>query len=142
VHETLHAGGLGWAFCGEPIAQVPFRDLSQMLSKMKRYSTLGVPAPGSAARAPSMWRRAACTEPPRSCATMCSSWHAGRLAGFVIAFANFEGTFYDTPSIWSSSVKLVREPQLPHSLHELNQHHDFRVIGQACIDLEMCWYHF
>src|SRR5258707_12621678 len=56
VHETYTLeGSLG--VLREPIAQVPFRDLSQMLSKMQGYSTLGVERLAQQRVPASMWRQ-------------------------------------------------------------------------------------
>jgi len=78
VHETYTLeGSLG--VLREPIAQVPFRDLSQMLSKMQRYSTLGVQRLAQQRVPPSMWRallHGTASFPAPLCA---QAWHAGRL---------------------------------------------------------------
>jgi len=82
---------------------------------MQRYSTLGVQRLEQRGVRPSMWR---------------ALWHAtasflrhyviklGVLdgwAGFVIAFANFEGTFYRYAKHLEDRRQMVREPPLPPS---------------------------
>ncbi|HEV3018532.1 MAG TPA: glycosyltransferase family 2 protein [Burkholderiaceae bacterium] len=114
VHETyVLNGSLG--VLSEPIAQVPFRDLGQMLHKMQRYSTLGVQRLGQRGVRPSMWRALL-----HGCASFLRHYvfQLGVLdgwAGFVIAFANFEGTFYRYAKHVELERQLVREPQLPRS---------------------------
>jgi hypothetical protein len=103
---------------GEPIAQVPFRDLAQMLHKMQRYSTLGVQRLAASGIRPSMWRALL-----HGAASFLRHYvfKLGVLdgwAGFVIAFANFEGTFYRYAKHVEQQRQLVREPQLPHSFRE------------------------
>ncbi len=117
VHETYTLeGSLG--VLREPIAQVPFRDLGQMLSKMQRYSTLGVQRLAQRRVPPSMWRAllhgtASFLRHYVLKLGMLDGW-----AGFVIAFANFEGTFYRYAKHLELERQLVREPQLPHSFHD------------------------
>ena len=92
VHETYVLDGrLGRTT--EPIAQVPFRDLAQIVHKMQRYSTLGI-------------ERLVERAPPRRCgrrwrmasAPFCGTRRArrlpGRLGGVRASFSNFECTFY------------------------------------------------
>ena len=117
VHETyVLDGSLG--VLREPIAQVPFRNLAQMLFKMQRYSTLGVERLEQRAVAPSMW--AALLHASASFLRhyvfklgVLDGW-----AGFVIALANFEGTFYRYAKHLEQQRGLVREPTLPHSFRE------------------------
>jgi len=79
VHETyVLDGSLGTL--REPIAQVPFRDLAQMLHKMQRYSNPGrgatEPARGNSVH---VARAVAMARPPFSDITCCGSgcWTAG-----------------------------------------------------------------
>jgi glycosyltransferase involved in cell wall biosynthesis len=114
VHETyVLDGSLG--ILREPIAQVPFRDLSQMLYKMQRYSTLGVQRLEQRGVRPSMWRALM-----HAAASFLRHYviKLGVLdgwAGFVIAFANFEGTFYRYAKHLEDRRQMVREPPLPPS---------------------------
>jgi glycosyltransferase involved in cell wall biosynthesis len=114
VHETyLLEGRLG--ILREPIAQVPFRDLAQMLHKMQRYSTLGVERLRLRRSRPSMAGAlvhgiAAFLRHYVVKLGFLDGW-----AGFVIAFANFEGTFYRYAKHVEAELSLVREPELPDS---------------------------
>jgi glycosyltransferase involved in cell wall biosynthesis len=117
VHETYRLQGtLG--ILREPIAQVPFRDLAQMIHKMQRYSTLGVERLKENGVSPSL---------PNAMLHATASFlrhYVLRLgfldgwAGFVIAFANFEGTFYRYAKHVEQARQLVREPELPRSFRE------------------------
>lgn len=114
VHETFVLdGSLG--YLQEPIAQIPFRDLAQMLHKMQRYSTLGT-------------ERLRARKAPASMAGALVHGIAAFLrhyvfqlgfldgwAGFIIAFANLEGTFYRYAKHVEIVESLVREPPLPRS---------------------------
>jgi hypothetical protein len=117
VHETyVLNGSLG--VLREPIAQVPFRDLAQMLHKMQRYSTLGVHRLQLRGVKPSMWAALL-----HGCASFLRHYvlKLGVLdgwAGFVIALANFEGTFYRYAKHLEQQRGLVREPPLPRSFRE------------------------
>jgi len=117
VHETyVLDGSLG--ILREPIAQVPFRDLAQMLYKMQRYSTLGVERLESRGVKPSMWRALL-----HAAASFLRHYilKLGILdgwAGFVIAFANFEGTFYRYAKHLERQRALVQEPPLPPSFRD------------------------
>ena len=115
VHETYVLDGrLGRL--QEPIAQVPFRDLAQVLHKMQRYSTLGVERLEQKGKAPSM---AAALAHGLAAFVRHYVFRAGFLdgwAGFVIAFSNFEGTFYRYAKHYERKAALGAEPPLPHSL--------------------------
>jgi glycosyltransferase involved in cell wall biosynthesis len=117
VHETYQLKGtLG--ILREPIAQVPFRDLAQMLHKMQRYSTLGVErlkAKGVAPSLPGALLHAAASFLRHYLLRLgfLDGW-----AGFVIAFANFEGTFYRYAKHVEQARGLVREPELPRSFRD------------------------
>jgi len=114
VHESfVLEGTLG--YLREPIAQIPFRDLAQMLHKMQRYSTLGT-------------ERLRARRTPASMGSALAHGLAAFLrhyvlqlgfldgwAGFVIAFGNFEGTFYRYAKHYEQEKGLVREPPLPES---------------------------
>jgi glycosyltransferase involved in cell wall biosynthesis len=117
VHETYRlVGSLG--VLKEPIAQIPFRDLAQMLYKMQRYSTLGVQRLQNNRVSASM-----VTALLHAAAAFVRHYvvKLGFLdgwAGFVIAFANFEGTFYRYAKHTEKARDLVREPELPHSFRD------------------------
>jgi glycosyltransferase involved in cell wall biosynthesis len=115
VHETYVLDGrLGRL--EEPIAQVPFRDLAQVLHKMQRYSTLGVERLAGRGQAPSM---AAALAHGAAAFFRHYVLRAGFLdgwAGFVIALSNFEGTFYRYAKYHERMRGLAAEPPLPHSL--------------------------
>jgi glycosyltransferase involved in cell wall biosynthesis len=117
VHETYRLDGrLGRL--QEPIAQVPFRDLAQVLHKMQRYSTLGVERLRQKGKAPSM---AAALAHGLAAFLRHYVFRAGFLdgwAGFVIAFSNFEGTFYRYAKHYEREAVTGAEPQLPHSLKQ------------------------
>jgi glycosyltransferase involved in cell wall biosynthesis len=114
VHETyVLDGSLG--VLREPIAQVPFRDLSQMLYKMQRYSTLGVQRLARRGVRPSMWRALLHASASFLRHYVLKLGALDGWAGFVIAFANFEGTFYRYAKHLEDEQQLVREPPLPHS---------------------------
>jgi glycosyltransferase involved in cell wall biosynthesis len=115
VHETYALDGrLGRL--EEPIAQVPFRDLAQVLHKMQRYSTLGVERLDRRGTPPSMLSALA-----HGTAAFFRHYvvRAGFLdgwAGFVIALSNFEGTFYRYAKHHERKAALTAEPPLPDSL--------------------------
>jgi len=117
VHETFTLDGrLGTL--QEPIAQIPFRDLAQMLYKMQRYSTLGTErlrrrgAPASMGGA-LLHGSAAFLRHYVFQLGFLDGW-----AGFVIAFANFEGTFYRYAKHVEQVRGLVQEPALPESFRK------------------------
>jgi glycosyltransferase involved in cell wall biosynthesis len=115
VHETyVLEGRLGKL--QEPIAQVPFRDLAQVLHKMQRYSTLGVERLEQRRRRPSMAGALA-----HGLAAFARHYvlRAGVLdgwAGFLIALSNFEGTFYRYAKHYERKAAAGAEPPLPPSL--------------------------
>jgi len=115
VHETYVLDGrLGKLH--EPIAQVPFRDLAQVLHKMQRYSTLGVERLERRGRKPSMVSAlvhgvAAFLRHYVFRAGFLDGW-----AGFVIALSNFEGTFYRFAKYYERKSAASTEPPLPESL--------------------------
>jgi hypothetical protein len=93
------------------ISQFPFRDLGEVIRKMDRYSSLG--APKLAHKRVSMWS---------------AFWHAvwaflkhylakagfiDGWAGFVIAFAYFEVTFYRYAKRYEATQKWGRPPSGP-----------------------------
>ena len=95
VHETfeLHTSKIG--YLKNPIWQIPFKDFEQIVHKTNRYSTLGAEKLFQQGR----------KNPEMAIAFFHGLWafihhfivKAGFLdgwAGFVIAFGNFEGTFY------------------------------------------------
>jgi glycosyltransferase involved in cell wall biosynthesis len=117
VHETYVLDGtLGTL--REPIAQVPFRDLAQMLYKMQRYSTLGVERLRLRAVKPSMGRALLHATASFLRHYVVKLGVLDGWAGFVIAFANFEGTFYRYAKHLEERRELVREPQLPYSFRK------------------------
>jgi glycosyltransferase involved in cell wall biosynthesis len=117
VHETYRLKGtLG--ILREPIAQVPFRDLAQMIHKMQRYSTLGVERLKANGVMPSLagamlHATAAFLRHYVLRLGFLDGW-----AGFVIAFANFEGTFYRYAKHVEQARQMVREPDLPRSFRD------------------------
>jgi len=115
VHETYVLEGRLGAL-QEPIAQVPFRDLAQVVHKMQRYSTLGVERLQRKGKPPSM---AAALAHGVAAFLRHYVFRAGFLdgwAGFVIAFSNFEGTFYRYAKHYERKAALAAEPPLPDSL--------------------------
>lgn len=117
VHETyVLEGTLGRT--EEPIAQVPFKDLAQVVHKMQRYSTLGVERLEQRRKTPSMWSAlghgvAAFLRHYVIRAGFLDGW-----AGFVIALANFEGTFYRYAKYAERKLDLTRVPPVPPSLRD------------------------
>lgn len=115
VHETYVLDGtLGKT--EEPIAQVPFKDLAQIVHKMQRYSTLGVERLAERRTKPSMWSAfghglGAFLRHYVVRAGFLDGW-----AGFIIAFSNFEGTFYRYAKYAERMNGLTREPPVPPSL--------------------------
>lgn len=117
VHETYVLDGTLGTLT-EPIAQVPFKDLAQIVHKMQRYSTLGVERLAQRQTPPSMARALA-----HGLGAFLRHYvvRAGFLdgwAGFVIAFSNFEGTFYRYAKYAEKMSGATREPPLPPSLRE------------------------
>jgi glycosyltransferase involved in cell wall biosynthesis len=115
VHETYVLDGtLGKTT--EPIAQVPFRDLAQVLHKMQRYSMLGVERLAERKTPPSMWSAFAHGLGAFLRHYVVRLGFLDGWAGFVIAFSNFEGTFYRYAKYAERIHGLTQEPGLPHSL--------------------------
>jgi hypothetical protein len=86
-----------------------------MLHKMQRYSTLGVERLRQRGRPPSM---AAALVHGMAAFLRHYVVKLGFLdgwAGFIIAFANFEGTFYRYAKHFEAERSLVREPVVPDS---------------------------
>jgi len=114
VHETFILDGrLG--YLREPIAQVPFRDLAQMLHKMQRYSTLGTERLRDRGASASMAGALAHAVAAFLRHYVFQLGFLDGWAGFIIAFANLEGTFYRYAKHVERELGLVREPDLPRS---------------------------
>ncbi len=115
VHETYVLDGtLGRTT--EPIAQVPFRDLAQLIHKMQRYSTLGVERLERRGQAPSMWAALV-----HGIASFLRHYVVKRgfldgWAGFLIAFGGLEGTLHRYAKHYERSRNLCHEPTVPPSL--------------------------
>jgi len=117
VHETYVLDGrLGYTT--EPIAQVPFRDLAQIVHKMQRYSTLGVERLTQRGTRPSMGSALAHGLGAFLRHYVIRLGFLDGWAGFVIAFSNFEGTFYRYAKYAERMQRLTREPALPPSLKQ------------------------
>lgn len=117
VHESYVLDGTLGTLT-EPIAQVPFKDLAQILHKMQRYSTLGVERLAQRNTTPSMGKAlvhglAAFLRHYVVRLGFLDGW-----AGFVIAFSNLEGTFYRFAKYTERMKKLTSEPPLPPSLKQ------------------------
>jgi len=117
VHETyVLDGSLGTL--AEPIAQVPFKDLAQIVHKMQRYSTLGVERVARVKPQATMW-----TALGHGLGAFLRHYVVRRgfldgWAGFVIAFSNFEGTFYRYAKYVEQRRRWRIEPDVPESLRE------------------------
>jgi glycosyltransferase involved in cell wall biosynthesis len=117
VHETYVLDGtLGRTT--EPIAQIPFRDLAQLILKMQRYSTLGVERLERRGRRPSMWAAlvhgiAAFLRHYLVKCGFLDGW-----AGFLIAFGALEGTLHRYAKHYEKLRGLTREPDVPASLND------------------------
>jgi glycosyltransferase involved in cell wall biosynthesis len=117
VHETyVLQGTLGTLT--EPIAQVPFRDLAQIVHKMQRYSTLGVERLEQRGATPSMASALAHATGAFLRHYIVRAGFLDGWAGFVIALSNFEGTFYRYAKYAERMSGATREPPLPPSLRE------------------------
>lgn len=117
VHESyVLDGSLGTLT--EPIAQVPFKDLAQIVHKMQRYSTLGVERLAERHTPPSMGKALAHGVGAFLRHYVVRLGFLDGWAGFVIAFSNFEGTFYRYAKYTESTQKLTSEPSLPPSLRQ------------------------
>lgn len=115
VHESyVLEGTLGTLT--EPIAQVPFKDLAQIVHKMQRYSTLGVERLAQRGTRPSMGKALAHGLGAFFRHYVVRLGFLDGWAGFVIAFSNFEGTFYRYAKYTERTQNLTREPPLPPSL--------------------------
>jgi len=114
VHETfVLEGTLG--YLREPIAQIPFRDLAQMLHKMQRYSTLGTERLRARGTDPSMAGALAHGVAAFLRHYVLQLGFLDGWAGFIIAFGNLEGTFYRYAKYVEQEHGLVQEPSLPRS---------------------------
>jgi hypothetical protein len=117
VHESyVLEGSLGTLT--EPIAQVPFRDLAQIVHKMQRYSSLGVERLAQRNTPPSMGKALAHGLGAFLRHYIVRLGFLDGWAGFVIAFSNFEGTFYRYAKYTERTQKLTSEPSLPPSLRQ------------------------
>lgn len=117
VHESyVLEGSLGTL--AEPIAQVPFRDLAQIVHKMQRYSSLGVERLAQRNTPPSMGKALAHGLGAFLRHYIVRLGFLDGWAGFVIAFSNFEGTFYRYAKYTERTQKLTSEPSLPPSLRQ------------------------
>ena len=94
--SSLHTDRIG--YLSSDIWQIPFKDFEQILHKANRYSSLGAEKMALEGRKGGMFKAL-------SHGLMAFIHHyvikLGVLdgwAGFVIAFGNFEGTFYNTPN--------------------------------------------
>ena len=117
VHESyVLEGSLGTLT--EPIAQVPFRDLAQIVHKMQRYSSLGVDRLAQRDTPPSMGKALAHGIGAFLRHYVVRLGFLDGWAGFVIAFSNFEGTFYRYAKYTERTQKLTSEPSLPPSLRQ------------------------
>lgn len=115
VHETyVLEGSLGKLT--EPIAQVPFRDLAQIVHKMQRYSTLGVARLARRRARASMWNALAHGVGAFVRHYVIRLGFLDGWAGFVIALSNFEGTFYRYAKYAEREWALAQEPAVPPSL--------------------------
>ncbi len=115
VHETYVLDGrLDRTL--EPIAQVPFKDLAQIVHKMQRYSTLGVERLSERRTAPSMWSAFGHALGAFFRHYVVRAGFLDGWAGFIIAFSNFEGTFYRYAKYAERMNALTREPPLPATL--------------------------
>lgn len=117
VHESFVLDGTLGATT-EPIAQVPFANLAQVVHKLQRYSTLGVERLTERNTTPSMWSAlghglGAFMRHYVVRAGFLDGW-----AGFVIALSNFEGTFYRYAKHTERMRGLTQEPSLPPSLKD------------------------
>jgi len=115
VHETYVLDGT-LAKSSEPIAQVPFRDLAQVVHKMQRYSTLGVERLGERRTPPSMWSAfahgaGAFLRPYRVAPRI-----PGGRGGFGNAVPELRGNLYRYAKHAERMQGLTREPPLPPSL--------------------------
>lgn len=117
VHESyVLEGSLGTLT--EPIAQVPFRDLAQIVHKMQRYSSLGVERLAQRDTPPSMGKALAHGLGAFLRHYVVRLGFLDGWAGFVIAFSNFEGTFYRYAKYTERTQRLTSEPSLPPSLRQ------------------------
>ena len=117
VHESyVLTGSIGKLT--EPIAQVPFKDLEQLMFKSARYSSLGV-------------QRVARDKPNSGMGTALLHASASFIrhyllrrgfldgwAGFMIAFSNFEGTFYKYAKFHESRNIKHTKLEIPQSLRK------------------------
>jgi glycosyltransferase involved in cell wall biosynthesis len=117
VHETYVLDGTLGTLT-EPIAQVPFGDLAQIVHKMQRYSTLGVARLEQRGATPSMASALAHGIGAFLRHYVVRLGFLDGWAGFVIAFSNFEGTFYRYAKYAERMRGAPREPPLPPSLRD------------------------
>ena len=95
--EPVHEGyelltGRGLGRLQNEVWQLPFRNLEEIIRKMNRYSSLGVPK--LAGRRVSMWTALGHGAWAFIKHYVFKGGFRDGWAGFVIAFGNFEGTFY------------------------------------------------
>lgn len=109
VHESYVVTGKT-GHLRNPIVQVPYSDLSQLLAKMNRYSTLGARKLAERGAASGMGGAllhavAAFMKPYVFKLGFLDGW-----AGFVIALSNFEATFYK----YAKCVEASRPARCPN----------------------------
>ncbi len=93
VHEGYTVNGRT-AFMKNFIWQYPYRDLSQLIGKMERYSTLGARKLADRGRSSSMMTAFVHAAVAFVRIYIFKRGILDGWPGFVISFANFEGTFY------------------------------------------------
>ncbi len=111
------------AYMTEPIAQVPFRDLAQIVHKMQRYSTLGVERLAERNTPPSMGKALAHGLGAFFRHYVVRLGFLDGWAGFIIAFSNFEGTFYRYAKYTERMQRLTQRAAAaaePEALHALD----------------------
>lgn len=110
VHESYSVTGKV-GYLRHAIVQVPFQNLSQIIHKMQRYSSLGADKLARTGRSSSMGK-----------ALLHGLWAFVRIyilkrgfldgwAGFVIALGNFEGTFYRYAKRATNDLNWLHPPE-------------------------------
>ena len=87
-----------------PVWQVPYRDLEELIHKSNRYSSLGVEKLRARGVTPGMWKALGHAGWAFAKHLIVKRGILDGWAGFLIAFGNFEGTFYRYAKLYAATL--------------------------------------
>jgi len=112
VHEGFQVHG-STAYIGNPIWQIPFQNLEQLLRKANRYSSLGAQKLGRRGKKGRMVKALTHGLGAFLRIYILQRGFLDGWPGFVIALGNFEGTFYRYAKLTEFQKGWDRPPRLP-----------------------------